>query len=141
MATLTKDDVWKVIQMGLATMVVPLAGWVWNMNVEVAELKNDLGDAEVVIERLVKKKDQYETKEIELASQIIGIEKDIEYMKEGQAKMQNDLTMIKKTLLDPDAGTIARVNQNTNFRKSAQQTLWSIWIALIGIIGKMIFWN
>jgi hypothetical protein len=58
-----------------------------------------------------------------------------------QAKMQSDLTMIKKTLLDPDAGTIARVNQNTNFRKSAQKTLWSIWIALIGIIGKMIFWN
>ena len=39
------------------------------------------------------------------------------------------------------AGTIARDNQNTNFRKSAQKTLWSIWIALIGIIGKMIFWN
>ena len=65
----------------------------------------------------------------------------VEYMKEGQAKMQADLTMIKKTLLDPDAGTIARVNQNTNFRKGAQKTLWSIWIALIGIIGKMIFWS
>ena len=41
MATLTKDDVWKVVQMGLAMMVMPLAGWVWNMNVEVAELRND----------------------------------------------------------------------------------------------------
>ena len=70
----------KVIQMGLATMVVPLGGWVWNMNVEVAKPRNDLGDAEVVIQNLVKKKDQYESKEIELASQIIGIEKDIEYM-------------------------------------------------------------
>jgi hypothetical protein len=69
------------------------------------------------------------------------LKQDVEYMKEGQAKMQADLTMIKKTLLDPDSGTIARVNQNTNFRKSAQKTLWSIWIALIGIIGKMIFWN
>ena len=92
MATLTKDDVWKVIQMGLATMVVPLAGWVWNMNVEVAELKNDLGDAEVVIERLVKKKDQYETKEIELASQIIGIEKDIEYMKGSLGRIEKMVT-------------------------------------------------
>jgi hypothetical protein len=49
--------------------------------------------------------------------------------------------MIKKTLLDPDAGTIARVNQNTTFRKSAQRTLWSLWIAVLGIIGKLIFWN
>ena len=77
----------------------------------------------------------------DLYNDIQLLKQDIEYMKEGQAKMQTDLTMIKKTLLDPDAGTIARVNQNTNFRKSAQKTLWSIWIALIGIIGKMIFWN
>jgi|TARA_R100000030_G_scaffold9126_1_gene6263 hypothetical protein len=77
----------------------------------------------------------------DLYNDIQLLKQDIEYMKDGQAKMQSDLTMIKKTLLDPDAGTIARVNQNTNFRKSAQKTLWSIWIALIGIIGKMIFWN
>lgn len=92
MGTLTKDDVWKVIQMGLATMVVPLAGWVWNMNVEVAELRNDLGDAELVIENLVKKKDQYETKEIALASQIIGIEKDIEYMKGSLGRIEKMVT-------------------------------------------------
>ena len=92
MGTLTKDDVWKVIQMGLATMVVPLAGWVWNMNVEVAELRNDLGDAEVVIQSLVKKKDQYESKEIELASQIIGIEKDIEYMKGSLGRIEKMVT-------------------------------------------------
>ena len=77
----------------------------------------------------------------DLYNDIQLLKQDVEYMKDGQAKMQSDLTMIKKTLLDPDAGTIARVNQNTNFRKSAQKTLWSIWIALIGIIGKMIFWN
>ena len=77
----------------------------------------------------------------DLYNDIQLLKQDIEYMKDGQAKMQSDLTMIKKTLLDPDAGTIARVNQNTTFRKSAQKTLWSIWIALIGIIGKLIFWN
>ena len=77
----------------------------------------------------------------DLYNDIQLLKQDVEYMKEGQAKMEADLTMIKKTLLDPDSGTIARVNQNTNFRKSAQKTLWSIWIALIGIIGKMIFWN
>jgi len=77
----------------------------------------------------------------DLYNDIQLLKQDIEYMKDGQAKMQSDLTMIKKTLLDPDEGTISRVNQNTNFRKSAQRTLWSIWIALIGIIGKLIFWN
>ena len=77
----------------------------------------------------------------DLYNDIQLLKQDVEYMKEGQAKMQADLTMIKKTLLDPDSGTIARVNQNTNFRKSAQKTIRSIWIALIGIIGKMIFWN
>ena len=40
MTTLTKDDVWKVVQMALGILVIPLAGWVWNMNVEVADLFN-----------------------------------------------------------------------------------------------------
>ena len=77
----------------------------------------------------------------DLYNDIQLLKQDIEYMKDGQAKMQSDLTMIKKTLLDPDAGTIARVNQNTTFRKRAQSTLWSLWIAVLGIIGKLIFWN
>ena len=92
MATLTKDDVWKVVQMGLAMLVVPLAGWVWNMNVQVSNLENDLGDAEKVIEVLEAKKDQYEAKEVELASQIIGIEKDIEYMKGSLSRIEEMVT-------------------------------------------------
>ena len=55
MTTLTKDDVWKVIQMGLGMLVIPLGGWVWNTNIIVAELQNDLGDAEEVIVSLEKK--------------------------------------------------------------------------------------
>ena len=92
MATLTKDDVWKVIQMGLGMLVIPLAGWVWNMNVEVAELKNDLGDAEEVIERLNVEKDQYRIKEQKLTSQIVGIEKDIEYMKNSLGRIEQMVT-------------------------------------------------
>ena len=92
MATLTKDDVWKVVQMGLGLLVIPLGGWVWNMNVEVAELRNDLGDAEQVITSLEKKRDQYEDKEVELASQIIGIEKDIEYMKGSLGRIEQLVT-------------------------------------------------
>ncbi len=77
----------------------------------------------------------------DLYNDIQLLKQDIEYMKDGQTKMQNDLTMIKKTLLDPDSGAIARVNRNTDFRKKASGALWSVWIAMIGVIAKLIFWN
>ena len=88
MATLTKDDVWKVIQRGLGMLVIPLAGWVWNMNVEVAELRNDLGDAEEVIADLEKKISGSDDN----ARQIIGIEKDIEYMKNSLSRIEQMVT-------------------------------------------------
>jgi len=87
-STLTKDDIWKMIQIMMSVTIIPLAGWVWNTNVHVAELQNDLGDAESTIAELVAKKAQYEAKELELASQIIGIEKDIEYMKGSLGRMK-----------------------------------------------------
>ena len=76
-----------------------------------------------------------------LHSEIKLVKQEVEYIKDNQARMQDDLTMIKKTLLGPDDGTISRVNKNTAFRKGAQRTLWSIWIVLIGMLGKMIFWD
>ena len=76
-----------------------------------------------------------------LYSEIKLVKQDIEYLKDGQTKMQEDLTMIKKQLLSPDDGAIARINKNTEFRNKTQKVLWSIWIALLGIIGKMIFWD
>ncbi len=76
-----------------------------------------------------------------LHSEIKLVKNDIEYLKDGQAKIQSDITMIKKVLLDPDKGAIARVNRNTDFRKKASGALWSVWIAVLGILGKLIFWN
>ena len=76
-----------------------------------------------------------------LYSEIKLVKNDIEYLKEGQVKMQEDLTMIKKQLLSPADGAIARINKNTEYRRKTQKVLWSIWIALLGIIGKMIFWD
>ena len=55
--------------------------------------------------------------------------------------MKQDLREIKKKLLDPDDGAVARVNKNTSFRKGAQKTLWSIWLAIVGILGKLLFFN
>jgi len=92
MSALTKDDIWKVVQMALAMMVMPLAGWVWNMNVEVAELRNDLGDAEQVIRVLEKKIMGSDDN----AKQIIGIEKDIEYMKGSLGRIEQMVTRKKE---------------------------------------------
>ena len=69
------------------------------------------------------------------------VKKDVEFLRQGQTKMQEDLTMIKRTLLDPDTGAVARVNRNTEYRKMSSKTIWSVWIAVLGIIGKMIFWD
>jgi len=55
MGALTKDDVWKVFSLVMSTLVLPLAAWVWSTNVQVAQLQNDLGDAEQVIRVLEKK--------------------------------------------------------------------------------------
>jgi len=92
MSTLTKDDVWKVIQMALGLLVVPLAGWVWNTNVMVAELQNDLGDAEEVIADLEKKLAGSDDN----SRQIIGIEKDIEYMKNSLGRIESMVTRKNK---------------------------------------------
>ena len=69
------------------------------------------------------------------------VQTEVEYLKDGQSKMQEDLTMIKKQLLSPDDGAIARINKNTEYRRKSQKVLWSVWVALLGIIGKMIFWD
>tara|TARA_R110002110_G_scaffold209608_2_gene422016 strand:+ start:577 stop:831 length:255 start_codon:yes stop_codon:yes gene_type:complete len=76
-----------------------------------------------------------------LHSEIKLVKNDVTHLRDGQQKMQEDLSMIKKTLLGPDNGTIARVNRNTDFRKKANGALWSIWIAMLGVIAKLIFWN
>ena len=77
----------------------------------------------------------------DLHNEIKLVKKDMAFLKEGQLKMQSDITMIKKVLLDPDNGAISRVNRNTDFRKKANGALWSVWVAMIGVIAKLIFWN
>ena len=92
MANLTKDDVWKMVQILMSVTIIPLAGWVWNTNVKVADLQNDLGDAEEVIESLEKKLQGSDDN----ARQIIGIEKDIEYMKGSLGRIETMVTRKNK---------------------------------------------
>ena len=58
------------------------------MNVQVSNLENDLGDAERTIVEL-----QSKTLEADAnAKQIIGIERDIEYMKESLSRIEAMIT-------------------------------------------------
>ena len=88
MANVTKDDIWKLFSLLMSVLVLPLAGWVWTTNVKVAELQNDLGDAEQVIETLEKKIINSDNN----AKQIIGMEKDIEYMKGSLGRIEQMVT-------------------------------------------------
>jgi len=64
-----------------------------------------------------------------------------EQLHEELLELKADVREIKVRLLDPDDGTISRVNRNTDFRKKANGALWSVWVAMIGVIAKLIFWN
>jgi hypothetical protein len=64
-----------------------------------------------------------------------------EQLHQEQLIIKKDLREIKKRLLDPDIGTISKVNKNTAFRKSSGKVLWSLWITVLGILGKIIFWD
>ena len=92
MAAITKDDIWKVFSLIMSLLVIPLAGWVWSTNIKVAELQNDLGDAEQVISVLEKKI----TSSDDNAKNIIGIEKDIEYMKGSLGRIESMVTRKKE---------------------------------------------
>jgi|GEM_PF-3673417 hypothetical protein len=64
-----------------------------------------------------------------------------EQLHEELLELKADVREIKVRLLDPDDGTISRVNRNTDFRKKANGALWSVWVAMIGVLAKLIFWN
>ena len=88
MANLTKDDVWKMVQIMMSVTIIPLAGWVWNTNIKVAELQNDLGDAEEIIDQLESRITNTDSN----SKQIIGMEKDIEYMKDSLGRIEGLVT-------------------------------------------------
>ena len=54
-------------------------------------------------------------------------------------ELKQDVKEIKKRLLDPDDGVIARINVNTSFRKSARIWLGVFFTSIIAIVTKMLF--
>jgi len=88
MSSTAIERVWKVFTVVLGVVIVPLAGWVWNTNVALAQLDNDLGDAEEVISGLELKIQEADNN----SDAIISIEKDIEYMKETLSRIERLVT-------------------------------------------------
>ena len=78
------EKIWKVFTVVLGVIIVPLAGWVWNTNVAVAQVQNDLTDAEETIKVLELKVAEADQN----AREIISIEKDIEYMKKALERIE-----------------------------------------------------
>ena len=78
------EKIWKVFTVVLGVIIVPLAGWVWNTNVAVAQVQNDLSDAEETIKVLELKVAEADQN----AREIISIEKDIEYMKKSLERIE-----------------------------------------------------
>ncbi len=82
------EKVWKVFTVVLGVVIVPLAGWVWNTNVAVAQIQNDLSDVEGTTISLEMKVEEAETN----SRAIISIEKDIEYMKATLTRIETLVT-------------------------------------------------
>ena len=82
------DMLWKIFTTALGVIVVPLAGWVWSVNVEVAQLRNDIGDLESEVARL-----ESEVKEHEEASRtLIRVESDLGHLREILSRIENLVT-------------------------------------------------
>ena len=88
MTSANTEKMWKVFTVVLGVVIVPLAGWVWNTNVAVAQIQNDLSDAEGTISGLEIKVEEAEAN----SRSIISIEKDIEYMKASLTRIEKLVT-------------------------------------------------
>ena len=51
--------------------------------------------------------------------------------------LKQDVRFIKKKLLDPDDGAIARVNRNTSMRKVLVKAMWVIYTITLGALIKL----
>ena len=75
---------WKILTSAVGALIVPLAGWVWTMNVQVVELENDLDHLQNRVQEIKSKSVEADDN----SKSIIGIEKDIEYMKGSLGRIE-----------------------------------------------------
>ena len=81
-------DLWKIFTLVLGILIMPLSGWVWQTNLDVAEVSNDLGDLEQKVSNVEKDVEEYEKN----ARALIGVEKDIEHIRDTLARIEELVT-------------------------------------------------
>ena len=81
-------DLWKVFTLTVGILIMPLAGWVWQTNLSVAETRNDLGDLEVKVFNVEKDIKEYEKN----TRTLIGVEKDIEHIRDSLSRIEELVT-------------------------------------------------
>ena len=75
---MSSDNMWKLLSLVIGVILMPLAGWVWSINVEVAQLRNDVGDLEEQVDKI-----EVRVKELDDSSRdLIGVEKDVQHIRE-----------------------------------------------------------
>jgi hypothetical protein len=81
-------DLWKIFTLVLGMLIMPLAGWVWQTNLDVADLTHSVGVVERQVEKL-----EVDVKEYEKNTRaLIGVEKDIEHIRDALSRIEELVT-------------------------------------------------
>jgi len=83
-----KPDMWKIFTMVLGAVIMPLAGWVWSVNVEVSQLRNDMGDLERQVAELEEQVDEQE----EATRTLIRVESDLAHVRSILDRIEDIVT-------------------------------------------------
>tara|TARA_Y100000593_G_C4300090_1_gene332873 strand:+ start:1055 stop:1321 length:267 start_codon:yes stop_codon:yes gene_type:complete len=86
--SLGSDSYWKIFTTILGVVIMPLAGWVWTMNVEVSQLRNDLGDLERQVASLETQVDEQE----EATRALIRVESDLRHLRDILGRIESMVT-------------------------------------------------
>jgi|TARA_Y100000593_G_C4308410_1_gene337014 outer membrane murein-binding lipoprotein Lpp len=81
-------DLWKLFTVILGCLIMPLAGWVWSVNVEVAQLRNDMGDLEAKVADLEEQVDEQE----EATRTLIRVESDVQHIRTSLSRIEDLVT-------------------------------------------------
>ena len=81
-------DLWKIFSLVVGILIMPLSGWVWQTNLDVAELTHTLNDVEYQVDQLEVDVKEYEKN----ARALIGVEKDIEHIRDALSRIEELVT-------------------------------------------------
>ena len=81
-------DLWKIFTVVLGVLIMPLSGWVWQTNLDVAELTHTLNDVKYQVDKLEGDVKEYEKN----ARALIGVEKDIEHIRSALSRIEELVT-------------------------------------------------